>query len=151
MKTLILWGVILLSAAPSLATDEAATLGLDKTYPLQGESVQIMISHATYPALEKVRIKATYRPSSTVEEIEELPAPDSDGKVNWMPKHSGIVVLSAAAPALGDIPEVKLSKNLSVRYNGFPPLGLAMFLLAATTLFGGLILVLSRLKGQQPV
>ncbi len=150
MKTLIFGAVLLLSAIPAWATEEAATLGLDKTYPLQGESVQILVSHPSYPELDKVRLKATNRPSSTVEESEDLPAPDSDGKVNWTPKHSGLVVLSATAPALGDTPEVKLSKNLSVRYPSFPPLGLAMFLLAATTIFGGLILVLSRLKGQQP-
>lgn len=134
---------LLLLALPTLATEEKPTIGLSgDAYPLVGKEVQILVSHASYPHLENFSVKVIYRPNSNVEQEEVLGHTNDNGIIAWTPKHAGITTITAEAPALDGIEAVKLSKNISVRFGHFPPLGILIFALAATTLFGGLILIL---------
>lgn len=148
-RLLCLLTVLLSLALGAAATEEKPTLGLSQDYPLKGQTVRIMVSHASYPRLETVKLTATYRPNSMVEFKEELPAPNSFGELEWAPRESGIVVLNATAPALDGVPAIALNKNVSVRFGSFPPAGMLIFGLAILTLFGGLALVLTRLKGAE--
>lgn len=135
---LSLFFLMILSGLNAWATPEKPQLGLDESFPLEGQPVKVYISHPTYPRLQDFEVSATYRPNSEVSFTEKLPAPNSYGVVEWSPQQAGIVTLSAK------VPELALSKNISVRYVGFPPSGLAILGLAAFILFGGLITVILR-------
>lgn len=143
--------LVLLTGAltlPVLATEEIPTIGLSEAYPLKGQEVQVLISHASYPHLENFTVTVTYRPNSDASQVEVLGNPNDNGIITWKPRHAGITTITAEAPAFETFEEVKLSKNVSVRFGAFPPLGILIFVLATLTLFGGLIVVL--LKTTKP-
>lgn len=126
----------------AVATEEIPTIGLGEAFPLKGQDVQILVSHASYPRLQDFTVTVTYRPNSDAAQVEVLGNPNDNGIITWKPRHAGITTITAEAPELGEFEAVKLSKNVSVRFGSFPPLGLFIFTLAALTLFGGLALVL---------
>ena len=131
------------------ATEERPTLGLDGVqYPLVGEPVRVLISHASYPELERFQVKVTYRPNSDVSKEEVLPPPNDFGTLEWTPTAAGITTLTAEAPAIEGFEAVKLSLQVSVRHGGFPLSGLLIFVFSMLTLFGGLALVILKTTGK---
>ncbi|MBF2054035.1 MAG: hypothetical protein IGS03_11315 [Candidatus Sericytochromatia bacterium] len=137
--------------AGAAATEERPTLGLDGVqYPLVGEPVRVLISHASYPELERFQVKVTYRPNSDVSKEEVLPPPNDFGTVEWTPTAAGITILTAEAPAIEGFEAVKLTLQISVRHGGFPLSGLLIFVFSMLTLFGGLALVILKTTGKSP-
>ncbi len=145
-RFLLVWIGLFLFSGLAYATEERPTLGLEGgAFPLINQPVNILVSHASYPDLEKFELTATYRPNSSTSFVEKLPAPNDMGRVEWIPKEAGIATLTAIAPELKGVEDgnaVKLETNVSVRYGSFPMSGILIFLLAALTLFGGLIVTL---------
>jgi len=126
------------------ATEERPTIGLvGGAYPVIHQPVTLLISHASYPHLEKFEVKVTYRPNSETSKEEILSAPNDNGELIWTPTEAGITLIQAQAPALTEGGEsVKITQNISVRFGSFPVMGMLIFVLAALALFGGLILVI---------
>jgi hypothetical protein len=131
---------------PSLAwaTPERPGIGVEVDYPIQGQPVQIYISHAT-AKLEQFQFSVTYRPNSMVSHKEELGHPNDNGYLTWTPKDTGVTILQASIPGSTD-KTANVSKQISVRYAGIPLLGILIFLLASITLFGGFAWTLSHSK-----
>lgn len=147
---IIVWFSLLLASGVAFATEERPTLGLEgDAFPMVNQAINILVSHASYPNLEKFKLTVTYRPNSSTSFIEELPAPNDMGRVEWTPKKAGIATLTAIAPGVEDQNEVKLEKNVSIRYGSFPLSGILIFLLAALTLFGGLLITLLASRHKQ--
>lgn len=143
IKWLLLMLAMGLSSLPAQATPEKAVLGLEGgRFPKQGEPVQVLISHPTYPHLEDFEVTVTYRPNSSQSFAEKLPKPNDMGIVTWTPKQAGITTLTAKAPGVPGEKQLELSTQVSVRYGSFPVSGIIIFLFAALTLFGGLILTI---------
>lgn len=150
MKKVFLFLIILSCLVlPATATPEKPAIGLKdgSKYPLLDQATQILISHATYPDLTQFKVQVTYRPNSMVTFTKNIGSPDSDGRLSWTPHDAGICVIEAIAPGLkeGD-KEIKITNKVSVRYGSFPPMGLLVMLLAACTLFGGLIYSFTKLQ-----
>lgn len=146
---LVLMASLITGFSGAWATEERPALGLDGvTYPQVGEPVRLLISHASYPELERFQVKVTYRPNSDVSKSETLPPPNDFGVLEWTPTDAGITTLTAEAPALEGFEPVKLTLQVSVRYGGFPLSGLLMFIFSMLTLFGGLTLVILKTTGQ---
>jgi len=143
-RLMVLWiALLLLGTGLASATEERPTLGLEgNEFPVINQPINILVSHASYPDLEKFKVTATYRPNSSTSFTEELPAPNDMGRVEWLPKEAGIATLTAVAPGVEDDKEVKMETNVSIRYGSFPLSGILIFLLAAITLFGGLIVTI---------
>lgn len=104
-----------------MTTEAHAQLQLSNDTPAVGEEITITVAE---PVSEW---KATYRPNSGV--VEEVPATlaTPSKTFTWTPDRAGIVQLSAGS----------VSRNVSVRFSGFPLLGLLIMLIAAGVLFGG--------------
>jgi hypothetical protein len=130
--------------AQAWATPEKPGIGIKDNYPLKDQAIQIYVSHATVP-LERFQVSVTYRPNSMVSRTEELGNPDTNGYLSWTPKDAGVTILKATLPGSKD-KELSFSKQVSVRYGHFPPMGLLIFLLASLTLFGGLAWTLVKSK-----
>ena len=150
LHPLLLPGLLLLGLAPALATEEKPAIGIvGDPYPLVGQPVQVLISHPSHPQLESFGVSVTYRPNSAAPVRDEIGSPNANGILSWTPRMPGITTLKAVA-AGGDKP-LELSKNVSVRFEGFPPLGMLIFALAGLTLFGGLGWVLTKTARPGPI
>lgn len=98
-----------------------------------GKQVTIVLASA----VDEINI--TYMPNSTVMQTETI---KTGGKleVAWKPKREGLAVLTADTG----------TTKVSVGYDGVPPLGLAIFLVAFVVLFGGAALCFKSLMSASP-
>ena len=112
----------------------AAEIRLSTEMPVEGQVVQLTVD-APDPSGEVV---VTYRPGSAVPATEAL-ALGPGGTARWVPAQPGRAGLA------GSRGEERASRAVSVRFTGVPLGGVAVFLLAAGSLFGGIGWSLKRL------
>lgn len=123
------------AAAPAVAD---TTIELADPFPLRGEETQVTVLGDGGTSVAGSILTATYRPNSETASTEIVGALDSAGRIAWTPVDAGIVKLDLhPAPGEGDAAAVLATTDLSVRYGGFPPAGLAIMILAGLLLFGG--------------
>lgn len=140
---LVLGAILALAAVSALAAtpgDPApgVELTIDDERPFRAESVRIHVSAGGVPAPGAV-VEAIYRPNSSTTHREPLPPADSSGTIFWTPRDAGPVTLEARLPAALESPPAT-TLTVAVRYQGFPPSGLAIMVLAGCLLLGGAIL-----------
>ena len=110
-----------LVAVMVFTVEAQAQIELSIAEPIVGQEVTITLAE---PA---DALTVTYRPNSGVVKEVTLKAGSPSKAFAWTPDRPGIVKLSAGSA----------SKNLSVRFGGFPWSGLLIMLFAAGILFGG--------------
>ncbi len=115
----------------------AADLELALEHPTRGEAVEVRLTGVESAA--GVQLTAAYRPGSATEVSETVGIFGSDGVLQWSPTDAGLSVLSANS---GD--ESLASRNVSIRFDSTPPLGMLILLLAGLLLFGGTTVMLRR-------
>ncbi|MCB9764687.1 MAG: hypothetical protein H6739_33235 [Alphaproteobacteria bacterium] len=116
--TLIGWGL--------LGTAFAAELQLTPEAPVEGQPVTVRAVGASPQAT----LTVTSRPGSVLEETAPLAL--TRGEASWTPASPGLAILSLTDG------EATVTRKLSVRFDGPPPSGVAVFLLAGGLLFGGI-------------
>ena len=116
MRTALLFVAL---AAPA----HAGTILLDPAAPTVGEPVAI---HVQGVAADDVTV--VDGPGSSLSASRTLPL--TDGVGTWTPTAPGIVELSAGPE------DARVTHTVSVRFDGPPPLGIAVFLGAGGLLFG---------------
>lgn len=102
-----------------------------------------VVDESGAPVVDGV-VRALYFPNSKVEREVEVGTTDAAGQVEWTPSHPGIAVLSASSDDTSHG-----SSSYSVRFDGVPASGLAVFVVAATILLGGLVFGIRRLQSEQ--
>jgi len=105
-----------------------------ESYPLRGEPTTLTVSTEQGPA-PGVIVEVLYRPNSQTSHTETLPPTGADGTVPWTPDDAGLATLTAHSP--GQPEAVIASRNVAVRFGGFPASGVGMMVLAGILLFGG--------------
>jgi hypothetical protein len=123
---------ICLAALPSVAS--AQSIELEEQYPLRQQPQRVVVMQDARP-LPRAVITARYRPNSETTFTETLTPTDGAGSVIWTPRDAGIVTLEARASAADETPIA--SRDVAVRFERFPPAGLAIMIIAALILFGG--------------
>lgn len=126
------WSVAAAGPALGQAADAAPVIVADDAYPLRGEITAIRVEGADGRPLAGVALRARYRPNSETAHTADLGVTDAAGRVEWTPDDAGVVLLEAGDPAAP-----VAQHRVSVRFGGFPPLGLLVMAVAALLLFGG--------------
>lgn len=129
---LVAWALAAAGPAHGQAADAAPVIVAEDPYPLRGETTEIRVEGADGQPLPGVALRARYRPNSETAHTAELGATDAAGRVAWTPDDAGVVLLEA-----GDTAAPLAQHRVSVRFGGFPPLGLLVMAVAAVLLFGG--------------
>lgn len=117
---------------PSFAA--AQSIEIEEQYPMRRQPQRLVVMQQARPLAGAV-VTARYRPNSQTSFTETLPPTDRDGSVTWTPRDAGIVTLEARTAAAGETPVATL--DVAVRFEQFPPSGLAIMIFAALVLFGG--------------
>ena len=93
-------------------------------------------------------VRARYRENAheTLQSTQELGTTDLAGEVAWTPERSGVVVLAWEKPGVEGSAG---SQNISVVYDGFPPLAIAIALFAGLLLLGGSVLFFLQMMREQ--
>ena len=118
-------------------TGSAAELVLEKDHPTRGEEIEVRISGVDDPTT--CILSAAYRPGSATEVSEAVGRFTADGVVRWSSQDAGLSTLSANS---GD--ETVATRNVAVRFDSTPPLGVLILLVAGLLLFGGATVMLRR-------
>ncbi len=121
-----------LTALPSPVS--AQSIELDEQYPMREQPQRVVVMRDGRP-LPGVVVTARYRPNSETSFTETLAPTDSAGSVLWTPRDAGIVTLEARASTVDEAPIA--THDVAVRFERFPPAGLAIMIFAALLLFGG--------------
>lgn len=119
INPLLLLPLLLLGLSPKMQ----AQIQLSTDQPKAGEEVSITLGQA------ETTIAIAYRPNSSVIRRDTLRSETPQTSFSWTPEQAGVVSLST----------VNASRNVSVRFQGFPWQGLIVMLLAGCILFGGAI------------
>ena len=122
---------LLLVLALAAGTAHGLAIEVSEPYPLRGVPATLSLSGDGAEAARSILV--TYRPNSQTSHEETLELAGSS--VEWTPRDAGIVQLSVRGADGATI----TSRNVAVRFGGFPASGLAVMLVAATILFGGAI------------
>jgi hypothetical protein len=127
--------LILLASAPVVAE---TSIQLAEEFPLRGQETTVTVVDDGGADLAGSGVTATYRPNSETASTETVGTLDSAGRIAWTPTDAGIVTLAVhPAPGEGEADATLATTDLSVRYGGFPPAGLAIMVIAGLLLFGG--------------
>ncbi|MBC6996832.1 hypothetical protein QWY85_04015 [Neolewinella lacunae] len=121
----ILCALTILLGAPGLA----ANISLADPSPVAGQPVRVTFSVPVDTLL------VTYRPNSALVRTETVVLPAPSTFAEWTPSSAGLAQL-AYLDRTGEIP-LKVSHNVSVRFDGLSGSGLAVMILAGLILFGG--------------
>lgn len=131
------WGLValLIATGPALGAlaDQAGTIQLSEKYPEKGQPTHITLEADDAPVAGAM-VKVHYRPNSETTVTQTLGPSDTAGGVEWTPDDAGIVTLEAQREG-AEAPFA--TRNVAVRYRGFPAQGLMIMLLAGVLLFGG--------------
>jgi hypothetical protein len=133
MNRLLGFLVLLIVAAPGHAEISVA---IEPHYPLKGQESTILILKGDRP-VEGAVIQSVYRPNSQTSFRDSLPPTDHFGQVRWAPRDAGIVTLNVYDGAVGG--PLLGTRDVAVRFGGFPASGVAIMLLAGLLLFGGAV------------
>lgn len=126
---------------------EAPSIVTDDPFPLRGETTSVGVEGADGRPVAGVEMRALYRPNSETAHTAVLGRTGADGRVDWTPDDAGVVLLEAGPEGAPTATE-----RVSVRFGGFPPLGLLVMVVAALLLFGGAALGFSWLmSGPEPL
>ncbi len=128
---LAVWSAVAAGPVLGQATGAPAVVA-DDPFPLRGETTEIRVEGADGRPLAGVALRARYRPNSETAHTAEMGVTDAAGRVEWTPDDAGVVLLEA-----GDAAAPIAQHRVSVRFGGFPPLGLLVMVVAAALLFGG--------------
>ncbi len=134
MRELIRLSVLTLFLAALPSPAAAQSIELEEQYPLRQQPQRLVVLQDARP-LPGALVTARYRPNSQTTFSETLAPTDSAGSVIWTPRDAGIVTLEARASAADETPIATL--DVAVRFERFPPAGLAIMIFAALLLFGG--------------
>ena len=135
----MLCAAVTLAALMIVAVSAHASITLAEGQPVVGEQVQLELSGEEGP-LAEVEVVATYYPGSRVSYEETIGKTDSAGHLEWKPTTPGLVTLKAGCSKDDAGKEsCKATKTVSVRYDGLPVSGLAVFLAATFLLTGGIL------------
>lgn len=129
-------GLVLLSSC--ITGVRAAELTVDVDHPTRGETVRVRISGVDDPT--QVELSAAYRPGSATEDVIPVGRFGADGSVAWTPAIAGLSRLSA----LGGDGTAVTTRDVAVRFDSSPPLGILILLVAGLLLFGGTTVMLRR-------
>jgi hypothetical protein len=121
-------------------------LHLEDAYPVRDRGVHVTVTRDGAPAAGVV-VEVHYRPNSQTTSVETLPLTDEAGTTEWRPSDAGIVTLVARWP---DSEEILTTRNVAVRFGGFPGEGILVLLVAGVLLFGGAVLGFVRLLRPPP-
>jgi len=114
--------LVLLIGAPAMASKQSAkqSISVADKFPTVGRKTVITLGKPS------PKITFIYQPDAPVARKVTL-ATHGRLKVDWTPQNAGVVTIKAG----------KVSKDVSVRFDGTPAGGLIMMLLAGLILFGG--------------
>lgn len=129
----ILFLAIVIAALPAFAEN---SIVLRTQFPTEGERIELFVQDETGGPVAGARVKATYRPGSSVEDTTSVGTTRSNGRIVWVPVAAGIVTLSATWEA-NDGETVSTTTNVSVKFRSTPIGGLAIMFLAGLLLVGG--------------
>jgi hypothetical protein len=120
--------LVILFAAPALATEPAVKLSTSERFPVAGKATAII----SPPEADAIGV--VYSPGSQVEVTESVavqkitpPRPGNPYRTAWKPARAGVVALSAGGQTV----------NVSIRFDGVPAGGVIIMVIAALILFGG--------------
>ena len=85
-------------------------------------------------------IEALYRPGSETAEVDSLGAFAADGTFLWTPRTPGLSTLTVFTASDSSV----ATRNIAVRFDSIPALGIVIFLGAGILLFGGTTTMLRR-------
>ncbi len=122
-------------ALVALAGEAAAGLELVAPPATAGEEALIRLTDGGSPVAGRP-VTATYYPASAVSRVEEIGRTSEAGELRWTPRLAGLVELAAG--------EVKTT--VGVRFASMPGSALAVFLVAALLLWGGVAFGASRMR-----
>lgn len=112
-----------------------AEIVLSDPYPTNGTPTTITITNENHAPVGNIAISVIYRPNSKVKKVtENIGRTDRSGRFEWTPEEAGICTIKAQNEAQG----INLSKNIAVKFSGFPIGGLIIFLFAGVLLYGGI-------------
>ncbi len=141
-------GIVFLAGAAWGAAPARADIAVSPEAPVAGRPATVVVTADGAPVAD-ASVEAVYRPGSEVSHTEAVGRTGPDGSLPWTPADAGVVTLRSTPPApTGTEPAVE-TRNLSVRFQGAPPLGVVIMILAGVILYGGVILGFRRL-GQAP-
>lgn len=120
---LIFFGLIM--ASPSAL----ASIEVSKDSPTVGERITLTFSAPVDT------LTVTYRPNSSVSKTETLVNNPPATSMEWSSKEPGLVAL-AYLDKSGESPQ-RISRSLSIRFDGLSGSGIVVMLLAGVILFGG--------------
>lgn len=118
----------------------AVKLSLSEPFPTAWKTVTVSLEDlAEDEDPTTFWLKATFRPNSSTEGINNIAAFSKDGTLDWRPTGNGIVKLSAEGPVAKGSKEMvsRASIHCAVRFEKAPALGLAVMIFAGLILFGG--------------
>jgi hypothetical protein len=119
---------ILMAAAPETAP---VTLVLDESqHIVEGHAFELNLQREGSP-VARVEVKANYRQNAleSLQQTRTVGITDASGRVVWTPTQAGVVTLEWEGG----------TKNVAVRYDGAPGLGIVVMILAGILLLGGTI------------
>ena len=139
--------LVAVSAPLPAQTGGVSTIVPEDPFPLRGEATEIAFQGKDGAPVAGVPLRARYRPNSETAHTADLGATGADGTVEWTPDDAGVVLLEAGPE---DAPLAQT--RVSVRFGGFPPLGLLVMVVAALLLFGGAALgFVWLMRGPEPL
>lgn len=148
LRTLVLLTLLALlalgSSAPAPARAGEITLDVERNFdappkvrfPLRGELLSLTVTEEGI-AQPGVVVEVLYRPNTQTSRTETLAPTDARGTTSWTPSDPGLVTLTASRELPGGEVKTVASRNVAVRFGGFPPSGIAIMLIAGLMLFGG--------------
>ena len=126
---LLLSAVLLVSSAGG---QEKATFEIEGYAPKENKFlVADKATRLRFTGDRSLRIRAIYRPGSTVTDTDEL-EPGSDGWIVWTPRSAGLVLLEAYNEK-----ETIAKRAVSITFDSTFSIGVVVMILAGLALFGG--------------
>ncbi len=147
-RAALLAGAVLAGAIGFGAAPARADIAVSPEAPVAGRPATITVTADGSP-VAGASVEAVYRPGSEVSHTEAVGRTGTDGSLPWTPADAGVVTLRSTPPAPAGTEPAPETRNLSVRFQGAPPLGVVIMILAGVILYGGVILGF-RMLGQAP-
>ena len=135
MRELIRFFVLALLLTAVQSPASAQSIELDEQYPMRQQPQRLVVMDDAQQPVQAALVTVRYRPNSQTSSTETLAPTGIDGSVSWTPRDAGIVTLEARTSAGGETPVA--TRDVAVRFERFPPAGLAIMIFAALVLFGG--------------
>jgi hypothetical protein len=150
-KQRLSWTIIVMALCGLIAGDAAAqaTVIVEEGFPVREEQIRIHIANDDGSPVAGATVEVTYRPGSSVEQLEQIGTSAEDGAIYWVPAEAGIATINAtwAGP---DQSQITASTSVSVRFRSAPLGGIVIMIAAGVVLvIGSVFRIFNLLRAPQ--